>query len=111
MDRRTERSVLESISREYVNPDPGRLVDQKIVSMVVDAVASWIDGPDVLEMGLGDDCWTSRVIETVGHSSVVDAADQLLAQAKSKYGDKVTVHRSFFEDFVPDKKYDTVIAS
>lgn len=106
-----EINALEKIAAEYVQPDPGRLVDKKNIAMIADRVMSWIKGPEVLEMGFGDDEWTSRIVRKFGHSNIIDAAKILLEIPKEKYGDAVTTYHSLFETFVPDKKFDTVIAS
>ena len=106
-----EINALEKIAAEYVAPDPGRLVDKKNIAMIADRVMPWVQGPEVLEMGFGDDEWTPRIIEKFGHSNIIDAAKTLLEIPKEKYGDAVTTYESLFETFVPDKKFDTIIAS
>lgn len=106
-----EFDLLKNISNEYLNPDKGRQVDQKILGLVVNEMLPWINGPSVLEMGFGDDQWTSKIIEKIGSTSIVDASEDLLAQAKKKYGDTVQTYSSFFEVFKPEKKYDTILAS
>lgn len=106
-----EINALEKISDEYLKPDPGRIVDKKLVSMIVDEVLPWINGPEVLEMGFGDDEWTTKIIKKIGHSNIVDASTVLLKTSKEKYKDKIQTYESLFENFLPDKKFDTIIAS
>jgi ubiquinone/menaquinone biosynthesis C-methylase UbiE len=106
-----EINALEKIAAEYVKPDPGRMVEKKSLAMITNKVLPWIKGPDVLEMGVGDDEWTSGIIEKTGHTHIVDAAKTLLEIPKKKYGGSVTTYESLFEDFAPDKKFDTIIAS
>jgi ubiquinone/menaquinone biosynthesis C-methylase UbiE len=106
-----EINALEKISDEYLKPDPGRIVDKKLVSMIVDEVLPWIEGPEVLEMGFGDDEWTTKIINKIGHSNIVDASTVLLKTSKEKYKDKIQTYESLFENFKPDKKFNTIISS
>ena len=109
--KKKEITYLEKISNEYLTPDPGRIVDKKLVSLIVNEILPYIEGPDVLEMGFGDDEWTSKIINKIGHTHIVDASETLIKKSKEKYGDKITTYGSLFEYFNPDKKFDTVIAS
>ncbi len=106
-----EKQMLESIANEYLKPDTGRIVDKKLLGMIAERVLPMIKGPEILEMGFGDDVWTSKIIEKFGYSSIVDASQILLNKAKTKYGDKIETYNFLVEDFMPHKKYDTVIAS
>lgn len=107
----TEVLTLERIASEYQNPDPGRVVDRKFLSWTVDRTLPWLRGPDILELGFGDDQWTERIINRFGHSHIVDASQTLLEEAKEKYGPRITTNDSLFEDFQPSKGFDTIIAS
>jgi len=106
-----EIEALEKIAREYTNPDPGRLVEKKSLAMITAKSLPWVEGPDVLEMGVGDDEWTTGIIQRFGKTHIIDASKTLLDIAKDKYGDTVTTYESLFEDFVPEKKFDTIVAS
>src|SRR3982750_447639 len=109
--RNTEINALEKISDEYLKPDAGRMVDKKLLSMIVDQVIPWINGPEVLEMGFGDDEWTSKIIGKIGRSNILDASSGLLKICQDKYQDKIQTYESLFEEFEPQKKFDTIIAS
>lgn len=106
-----EINSLEKISEEYLNPDQGRIVDKKLVSLVVNQVLPLIEGPEVLEMGFGDDEWTSRIIDKIGHSNVIDGSSALLNECNKKYKEKIQTFESLFEYFKPEKTFDTIIAS
>ena len=106
-----EIKSLEKISEEYLKPDLGRIVDKKLFSMISDEVLPWIEGPEVLEMGFGDDEWTSKIINKIGHSNLVDGSSILLKASKEKYKEKITTYESLFEFFKPDKSFDTILAS
>jgi SAM-dependent methyltransferase len=111
LSQNEEIESLEKIALEYTIPDPGRNVDKKTIAMTANKTMKWINGPDVLEMGVGDDEWTSRIVEKIGHTHIVDASKILLEIPKKKYGSSVTVYDSLFENFAPDKKFDTIVAS
>jgi trans-aconitate methyltransferase len=106
-----EINSLEKISEEYTKPDAGRMVDKKLFSLIADELMPLISGPEVLEMGFGDDEWTSKIIQKIGHSNIVDASRNLLSVAKAKYKNTVNIYESLFENFSPDKKFNTILAS
>lgn len=106
-----EIESLEKIALQYTEPDAGRNVDKKTIAMTADKIMKWIEGPNVLEMGVGDDEWTSRIVAKIGHTHIVDASKILLEIPKKKYGSSVTTYDSLFEVFAPDKKFDTIVAS
>jgi 2-polyprenyl-3-methyl-5-hydroxy-6-metoxy-1,4-benzoquinol methylase len=106
-----EMMRLERIAQEYRKPNPGRKVDQKLIRLLVEKTLLWVRGPEVLEMGSGDDQWTGRIIDHFGHSHLVDGSQTLIDWAKEKYGEKLTVYHSLFENLKPAKKFDTIIAS
>ncbi len=105
-----EIESLEKIALQYTEPDKGRDMDKKTLEMTAEKVMKWING-EVLEMGVGDDAWTSRIVAKLGHTNIVDASKTLLDITKNKYGNAVTIYDSLFETFVPDKKFDTIVAS
>ncbi len=107
----TETAMLERIAREYQHPDAGRVVDRKFLDWTVERMIPWIVGPDVLELGFGDDQWTSKVLANFGRTHVVDAARNLLDLAQEKYGARLVAYHSLFEEFTPDKGFDTIVAS
>lgn len=106
-----EINNLEKISTEYLVPDSGRIVDKKLVSLIVNEILPHIEGPEILELGFGDDEWTSKIINKNGHTNIVDASSILIHKSKEKYGDSITTYESLFEYFNPEKKFDTIIAS
>ena len=107
----SETVLLERIAREYRQPDPGRLVDRQFLDWTVERMLPWIHGPDVLELGFGDDQWTGKILDRFGRTHVVDASRQLLNLAQKKYGPRLVAYHSLFEEFSPDKAFDTIVAS
>jgi 2-polyprenyl-3-methyl-5-hydroxy-6-metoxy-1,4-benzoquinol methylase len=107
----SEMARLDRVAQEYRQPDAGRRVDQKLISLLVGRAIPWMNGPEVLEMGSGDDQWTQRMIEHFGHSHLVDGSRTLIEAARKKYGAKLTAYHSLFEELNPGKQFDTVLSS
>jgi SAM-dependent methyltransferase len=107
----TETLHLERIAKEYTQPDPGRLVDRQFLEWTVDRMLPWIKGPEVLELGFGDDQWTSRILARFGRTNIVDASQTLLQRAKDKYGERITTYQALFEEFSPPKAFTSIVAS
>lgn len=107
----TTMAMLDRISQEYREPDAGRRVDRKLISMLVGRTIPWLTGPEVLEMGSGDDQWTEHLIGHFGHSHLVDGSRTLIDAAQRKYGARLTAYHSLFEDLDPGKQFDTVLCS
>lgn len=107
----SEMERLDRVAQEYREPDAGRRVDQKLISLLVSRAVPWMKGPEVLEMGSGDDQWTERMVEHFGHSHLVDGSFTLIEAARRKYGRRLTAYHSLFEDLDPGKKFDTVLCS
>ena len=103
--------MLDRIAQEYRQPDAGRRIDQKLISLLVGRTIPWMTGPEVLEMGSGDDQWTARLIEHFGHSHLLDGSRTLIEAARKKYGATLTTYHSLFEESKPGKKFDTVLTS
>lgn len=107
----SEKINLDKISQEYLSPDPGRLIDQKLFTLVVKQMIGWVKGPDVLEMGLGDGAWTQAIIDRFQKSHIVDASESLIEKVKIDFGNKVDYFHSLFEEFNSPKKFDTIVCS
>lgn len=106
-----EKEQLETIANAYITPDPGRIIDQKTVRLIVKEIMPMIKGPKVLEMGFGDNCWTDSIIRNFGHSYIVDASKKLIDKARKIYNDKITIYQSFFEEFTPIERFDTILST
>lgn len=102
---------LESIADKHLSPDAGQAVDVHLREHIRNRILSWIRGPEILETGAGEGTWTSEIIESFGHTSIVDGSARLLAAAARKYGERVTCYESFFEEFKPPVLFNTVVAT
>lgn len=64
----------------------------------------------VLEMGYGEGTITEPLTQAGLAVEIVEGSAKLCESAKEKFGDKVKVHCSYFEDFHPAVKYKTVLS-
>lgn len=64
----------------------------------------------VLEMGFGEGTITGPLL-AAGHAvELVEGASELCADARVRFGEPLAVHCSYFEDFRPAHRFDTVLA-
>lgn len=109
--RLEHREDLERYAESYLRPSAARTVDQKVVGMLVERTVPRLEGPDILEMGYGDGAWTGALIARFGRSSIVDASAELLAGASAEHGEKARTHRSYFEEFEPPCRFDSILCT
>ena len=103
---------LESISTEYLEPTPDRVVDQRIFELISDFVIPRLDGRRVLELGVGDQVWTPKLISRFEEVTTVDACQNLLDQlSKQLDSSRWTPVCSFFEDYEPEERFDGMLAT
>lgn len=105
------KKVQEVISKEYLKNDSSMDVDSRIINILSKKVVELTVGPQVLEMGVGVDQYTEKIIKKFGHSSVVEISELLVSKIKARYGEKVTPYLSAFEDFNPSMKFDSILAT
>src|SRR5262245_20265361 len=108
----TDKARVDLNQAEYLDPTPDRKVDQKILDLVSDYVISRLSGNRILELGVGDQVWTPKLLNKCGEVVTVDGSAALLAAM----GRKVPEHRwkpvlSLFEEYEPDSRFDTVVAT
>ncbi|AFY90198.1 class I SAM-dependent methyltransferase [Chroococcidiopsis thermalis] len=107
---------LEQITVEYLSPTPDRGVDQKVLDLVSDLVISRLDGDRILELGVGDRIWTPKLIDKFADVTSVDGSSGLLAAMQQDLASRLDSKRwtpvcSLFEDYQPDRTFDTVLAT
>jgi len=106
------REELDRMTHEYLAPSPDRKVDQTILQFVSDFVISRLEGDRVLELGVGDQVWTPKLVEIFREVVTVDGSRELLAAMERKLSEKRwTPVCTLFEDYVPERRFDSVIAT
>lgn len=105
------KNDLDIIADKYINPDDGMKVDEKLLDILSSGIMKYVKGPKVLEMGVGAGTYTKKVINKYNCSYIVDASNKLLIKQKEIYGDKIVTFNSYFENFNPPIKFDTILAT
>lgn len=105
------KEELNLMKHEYLQPSPDRVVDQKIVQLVSDFVLSRISGERILELGVGDQIWTPKLVNKFKDVTTVDASSELLEEMRKKVGNSWTPVYSYFEEYRPIKRFDLVLAT
>jgi hypothetical protein len=76
---------LDRISTEYSENDPTMLVDRRFMGLLADHVLERVQGGPVLEMGIGLDVWTGKIVSRFGSSTVVEASGPLIETSRHKF--------------------------
>lgn len=107
-----QQEDLDKVKDEYLNPTPDRKVDRKIATLVSDFVMYYITGERILELGVGDQIWTPKLVDRFPDVTTVDGSSELLRTMNQKISKKSwTPVCSLFENYKPEQKFDTVIAT
>jgi 2-polyprenyl-3-methyl-5-hydroxy-6-metoxy-1,4-benzoquinol methylase len=106
---------LAGIAHEYLTPTDDRVVDRRLVDMIADFVVPRLPGESVLELGVGDQIWTPKLVKHFATVTTLEGDDELLAvmsrtmaaiPASSWQG-----VRSLFEEYFPAQRFDVVLAT
>ncbi len=101
---------LDSFNNEYLSPTPDREVDQAVLELVADYVISRLACRNLLELGVGDQVWTPKLLEKFGKVTSVDGSQELLAAMQRKLAGKNWVPvLSYFEEYRPEELFDAVL--
>jgi 2-polyprenyl-3-methyl-5-hydroxy-6-metoxy-1,4-benzoquinol methylase len=106
------RAEVERASRSYYHTPLQQGIDNRTRAFVVERCLPSIRGPRVLELGYVDGLWTDALV-AAGHSvDVVEGASRHIAHARERFGENanVNVHHALFQEFEPDRRYDSVVA-
>ncbi len=99
-----EKKHLDKIGETYSMYDK----DAKVNSYRSKTILSFCQGKDILELGCADGLVTEVLFQKYPNIIAVDASAELIEKAK-KRAPKVEYHVSLFEDFKPNKQFDTII--
>lgn len=103
---------LDVFAHEYLAPPPDRSVDQKFFEMISDFVVSRLDGDQILELGVGDQVWTPKLVKKFSSVTSLDASKELLRAMKEKLGSSNwTPVETYFEEYAPANRFDIVLAT
>ncbi|CCO23206.1 methyltransferase domain-containing protein [Maridesulfovibrio hydrothermalis] len=107
-----EKQILDSVAQKYLNPDILRSTDKQIIELMAGYVLTNMpaDKPNVIEMGIGDNVWSSYVLNKFGSSTIIEGSLDLINAVKDDYPNVKFIH-SFFEDYIPETKFDQILCS
>jgi 2-polyprenyl-3-methyl-5-hydroxy-6-metoxy-1,4-benzoquinol methylase len=106
------RAHVERTSRVYYHTPQQQGIDNRVKQLLLERCAPHIGGPTVLELGYVDGLWTDAMVSRGLAVDVVEGASRHVEHARQRYGGNsaVRVFHSLFEEFRPDRQYDTVLA-
>src|ERR1035437_10108809 len=100
----SEQIHLNTIGKTYSMFDK----DMKVNQFRSRTIVEHTKGPDVLELGSADGLVTEELCKKFKNVVAVDASAELVEKAKVRVPDAI-FHVSLFEEFNPEKQYDTII--
>jgi 2-polyprenyl-3-methyl-5-hydroxy-6-metoxy-1,4-benzoquinol methylase len=107
------RKDLDEIARKaYLHDSTGEGAIETIVNAthVPGLLRRLQAGEAVLEMGFGEGTITQPLLEAGFRVELVEGSPALCKDARARYGDQLTVHCSYFEDFKPAKPFANVLS-
>ncbi len=103
---------VERAAGHYYHSEQQLGIDNRTKALVMDRILPFLKGPDALELGFVDGEFTDRLLQAGVHVDVVEGASWHVAFGEKKYRDdgRVRFFHALFQDFEPEKTYDTVVA-
>ena len=106
------RREVESLSKNYYYSPQQMGIDRRTKRFVVERCRTWIRPVNVLDLGYVDGEWADEALGRGCAVDIVEGATRHVAEARTRYDKAATVRvfHSLFQEFEPDRSYDTVIA-
>jgi 2-polyprenyl-3-methyl-5-hydroxy-6-metoxy-1,4-benzoquinol methylase len=101
---------LDAFKKEYLSPTPDRELDQNMLELVAEYVISRLTGGHLLELGVGDQIWTPKLVKKFEKVTTIDGSKELLRAMRERLavGNWFPVV-SYFEEYQPEVLFDTVL--
>jgi len=108
---KTDQEQLDASSEKYYY-SPKMSIDNRLRKYLIERCLPYSRGPRVLELGFMDGQWTDRFLARSYTVDIVEGARKQYERAVEIYrgNQSVRAFHSLFEDFIPDTKYDTILA-
>lgn len=108
------KDVLDDIARRYHQATD--VPDKHIEDLCQDYSVEWmlkrLEGRKrVLELGYGEGILNEALLKAGHDVTLVEGSDLLIQEAREKYGDRMDIHHTLFEEFHPTQPFDAVVAS
>jgi hypothetical protein len=110
IDLEAERELVNRIGPEYFT-QKAMTIDRKQILMMVRRGLPHCRGPKVLEMSYNDRGWTDALLDKGFDLTVIEGARYNVEYARAKYGDRLNIVHTLFEEFEPDTRFNTIVMS
>jgi 2-polyprenyl-3-methyl-5-hydroxy-6-metoxy-1,4-benzoquinol methylase len=106
------RNEVEKASRHYYHTPTQLGIDNRIKQLIVERCAPFVKGPAILELGYIDGLWTDAILRQNCDVDIVEGASRHIEHARNRYAGnpRVRVIHKLFQEFEPDKPYNTIVA-
>jgi 2-polyprenyl-3-methyl-5-hydroxy-6-metoxy-1,4-benzoquinol methylase len=103
---------LDQIGKIYLEITPEQKVNNSIMKLAAEYTISRLPPGRILEMGVGGQVWTPKLVEQFEDVTTVDGAKGLLDKmSRQLEGKGWTSVCSLFEDYEPEQLFDVVVSS
>jgi len=98
--------------RDYYYSAQQQGIDRRTKRLLIERCAPFLSGPAVLDLGYVDGDWTDMVLCRNGSSDIVEGHEDHVRRAHERYDGRadVRIFHARFEEFAPDRRYNTIIA-
>ncbi|MEQ1908688.1 MAG: class I SAM-dependent methyltransferase [Vicinamibacterales bacterium] len=106
------RQEVERASGHYYYSPQQQGIDARTKRLVIERCERFITGARVLDLGYVDGSWTDVALAGGAYVDVVEGARRHVEHGRARYAlrPEVRIFHALFEEFEPDRAYDTVIA-
>lgn len=106
------RDEVERASQHYYHTDLQRGIDNRTKQFMVERILPFLQGPHVLDLGYVDGLWTDAFLAKGFAVDVVEGAARHIEHLRQRYAQlsRVRGFHCLFQEYQPDRAYDTVVA-
>ncbi len=108
----TLRNDVERAAQHYYHSDLQQGIDNRTKRFVLERAMPFVKGPQVLDLGYVDGLWTDALRGKGCSVDVVEGAARHIEHLRQRYpaDSEVRGFHCLFQEFVPDRLYDTIVA-
>ncbi len=108
---KTDQEILDKASQSYYYSDK-MSTDNRLRRFLIRRCLKYVHGPRILELGFMDGQWTREFLSLGFSVDIVEGAAKQFETAEKMYtpNPSVRVFHSLFENYEPDRTYDTILA-
>lgn len=111
-DLTQRRQEVERASNHYYHTPQQLGIDNRTKKFIIERCLPFVKGPNVLELGYVDGSWSDLILKKGNQLEIVEGASKHIEHAKRRFGavNSVEINHCLFQEFEPNKQYDTIIA-